>query len=281
MKTPDKSMYELTDRDWNIVLAVRRLLWKVVHSPLANAKQVEIVAKTIQKFECLPNVGENLDITIDLTGPLRIYGEHEITHSWQIMIDEHDLEVSSGGRFYRKSTGSDSFTCMTWTAAPGYQAELSDFSAYHQIVDDAMPFEPEIAKMDLSESGYILKVSLKGEDLAEGSKLMGKYAFLPSCENSEQIIEERADFLKAQEVHHIVPDGPSECDFCGRSFANRKYWIDGRIKDDILWANMCSGCFLQRGEGLGWGQGQLFAKQNGGVWLLVAGFDPHLSNDNI
>ena len=37
-------------------------------------------------------------------------------------------------------------------------------------------------------------------------------------------------------------------------------------------ANMCASCFELKGSGIGWGRGQLYAKQADGTWRLVAGF---------
>ena len=59
------------------------------------------------------------------------------------------------------------------------------------------------------------------------------------------------------------------------ALGDRLLRIDGRLKGEMMmWAHMCSSCFLASGEGLGWGDGQLFARKLDGSWLLVAGFPP-------
>jgi hypothetical protein len=37
---------------------------------------------------------------------------------------------------------------------------------------------------------------------------------------------------------------------------------------------MCVDCFNDRGVGIGFGKGQLYARQPNGDWRLVAGFQP-------
>ncbi|MCX6913947.1 MAG: hypothetical protein NT167_12995 [Verrucomicrobia bacterium] len=48
----------------------------------------------------------------------------------------------------------------------------------------------------------------------------------------------------------------------------------GRLRGQITFACMCAECFLENGEGIGWGKGQIYQKQPGGEWLTVAGFPP-------
>jgi hypothetical protein len=49
--------------------------------------------------------------------------------------------------------------------------------------------------------------------------------------------------------------------------------VDGRFRDSVVWGCMCADCFGFRGEGLGWGVGQLYLRNAEG-WLQVAGFSP-------
>ena len=67
---------------------------------------------------------------------------------------------------------------------------------------------------------------------------------------------------------------PEVCDCCNESFAGQQYMIDGGLKGSIAWANMCAECFFRVGKGIGWGDGQLYLKQDDGTWLKVAGFQP-------
>ncbi len=54
--------------------------------------------------------------------------------------------------------------------------------------------------------------------------------------------------------------------------AQRGLFVDGRLRNDLMWGNMCAACFNSKGAGIGWGEGQLYARQPNGDWRMVAGF---------
>ena|ERR1035437_1801480 len=64
------------------------------------------------------------------------------------------------------------------------------------------------------------------------------------------------------------------CDLCRCDLAEQGLFVDGRLRSDSRWANMCPRCFESNGASIGWGKGQLFAKQSDGQWRLVSGFSP-------
>ena len=77
------------------------------------------------------------------------------------------------------------------------------------------------------------------------------------------------------------PQFASDADDCGGcSNALDKYgvFIDGRLRGQLTWATLCAKCFIHIGEGVGWGKGQLYARQPNGDWRLVAGFPPKESD---
>jgi hypothetical protein len=47
--------------------------------------------------------------------------------------------------------------------------------------------------------------------------------------------------------------------------------VDGKVRNSHVWANMCSDCAFFCGDGIGWGMGQLYLKDEKGR-LLVGGF---------
>ena len=163
----EEDTYVIDERGRSIVLAAIDLLWKVVRSPFVTSHTVEATAKVIQVLEAIPREIDEIEATVQLGGPQRRYEDHEISHWWEVQVEEQSIKISSGGYFYRPSTGGDSFTSMQWTASPDYETELDDFSGNLGLVDDAMPFELEVAKIDLNEPGYSLTVLLDGEVLFE------------------------------------------------------------------------------------------------------------------
>jgi hypothetical protein len=278
----DEEEYVLNDRDRNVIAAAKQLLWKMARWPAVNAKQLMAVAKVLNVLEQLPQTSDDIDVSIQLSGPERKYGEHEIRHDWEVRIEGKLIVVSAAGSFYRPGTGHDSFTCLQWTAGPGSDADYCDYLDSCSIVDDAMPFEPEVARIDLSEPGYSLDVYMDGESV--DSDTTGEDEEFPDereeddcvapCDESERLLMARADFEGGDYFGKTYKAPPAQCDLCGRSFSTRALFVDGRLHNSLMWANMCSGCFLQRGEGLGYGQGQLFAHMTDGRWLLVAGWPP-------
>lgn len=63
---------------------------------------------------------------------------------------------------------------------------------------------------------------------------------------------------------------PEACDICGEPLKNRRFMIDGKVRGHSVWACMCSDCFLEMGEGIAWGKGQLYQQDTHG-WRLVGG----------
>lgn len=72
----------------------------------------------------------------------------------------------------------------------------------------------------------------------------------------------------AQSRYYTNP--PETCDICGEPLKNRRFMIDGKVRGYSAWACMCSDCFLEMGEGIAWGIGQLYQQDTNG-WRLVGG----------
>jgi hypothetical protein len=51
-------------------------------------------------------------------------------------------------------------------------------------------------------------------------------------------------------------------------------FIDRRLHGQSSWSHLCAKCFIRMGEGVGWGKGQLYARQPNKDWRMVAGFPP-------
>lgn len=77
----------------------------------------------------------------------------------------------------------------------------------------------------------------------------------------------------AQSRYYMNP--PEACDICGKPLKNRRFMIDGKLRGHSAWACMCSDCFIAVGEGIAWGEGQLYQQDTNG-WRLVGGECPEL-----
>ena len=83
-------------------------------------------------------------------------------------------------------------------------------------------------------------------------------------------LDKLVDMNFAKKKNRYFDGAPPECDICHCSFEDEKYMIDGKLKDHGAWACMCADCFKSFGEGIAWGQGQLYLRTFRG-WLLVGG----------
>lgn len=87
---------------------------------------------------------------------------------------------------------------------------------------------------------------------------------LGKCINRMEVLTKNPEFAL----------GAKACDICGRSLEGLGLYVDGKLRSQPGWGNMCAKCFSLGGVGLGWGVGQLYSHQLDGQWRLVAGFRP-------
>ena len=86
----------------------------------------------------------------------------------------------------------------------------------------------------------------------------------------ENELDQIADLTRGEECGEYYDPPPKQCDICKISLANKKYMIDGGVKKHFGWAIMCPDCHRIHGNGIGWGLGQLYRRQDD-QWLMVAG----------
>ena len=157
--------YIFSSEDYNIVSVTKELLWKIARSEMLSARQLEVIARALHVFEVLPSVIPDFEIQIQIVGPRRTFGTHEIYHWWNIGIEDCNVVVTSGGHFYRPATGGDAFSSMEWSASPEFATEYHDYLDSIAIVDDAQPFKSEIQSIDFSKPGYSLEVFENNEEI--------------------------------------------------------------------------------------------------------------------
>jgi len=90
--------------------------------------------------------------------------------------------------------------------------------------------------------------------------------------NFTKKIIEYIDIEEGESRGLFCDPAPEKCDICSKNFEDQDYFIDGALKGDTKWAYMCTECFLENGEGIGLGEGQVYKRQNDGKWLMVGGF---------
>jgi hypothetical protein len=84
-----------------------------------------------------------------------------------------------------------------------------------------------------------------------------------------------ANFLGPGGSFH--PSPPEKCDLCHCKLED--FYIDGRLDGGLMWGNLCSECFIEKGVGIGVGFGQIYGQSEEG-WSLVGGYPSNHSNED-
>lgn len=294
--------YELNSADLTVVKAAIQLLEKIVRAPFVTPAKTVSVSKALHVLKRLPSPSSEMTVSVTLTGPRRLFHgqgeEHEIYHWWEVEIEGTLITVSSRGHFYRQSTGGDAFIAMQWNAAPGCETDHGIYLDTLRIVDDAQPFHREVEQIDLSKPGYSISVSdddnplleemsdneeseSESEEEEEEEEANKESEAEPNSQEQSALplTQAEQELMAAADVARGLEEGefclpPESCDFCGEDLSNHRLFVDGRLRGQIAWGNMCAECFTRNGEGIGWGRGQLYQRQSDGEWLMVAGFRP-------
>lgn len=280
--------YVLSAFDSSFVAAAKLLVEKVLSGGAASAAQMVSAAKLLHVLNSLPKVNENLDVSLSVNGPSRTFGDITTLHWWNIRVSNGSLQLDCGGHIHQPDIGGDSFTCMIWEISPGEHPELSNFSDQLRMAPDLRTFQGGVSDVDFTSGNYSIEIgdsdnALLEEDEEEGDDsesddylddIAESVAFTISpVDVVEATLAECIDVdeVHAHEADYAAVDG--NCDFCQAPLDSLGLYVDGKLRGDMLWANMCARCFHARGEGIGWGKGQLFARQANGDWRLVAGFE--------
>lgn len=272
--------YILDEQDLAIIAATKTLLWRIVKQTSIDAKQLTAASKLIEVFENMPLARLDVTEAARVRGPTRRFGENEIWHYWHIEVERGEIRINSGGHFYRPSTGGDSFSSMSWVISPGCSSEFLDYLEHLSIVNDAAPYPDEVGDIEFSKPGYAIEIDERTveDDLAsdrpETDSRVEEMPVEPS-DKSEELLDKFVVNNPSNDTEREAQDPPDQCAFCKADVAHRKYYVDGKLKGNAMWANMCSRCFHAKGEGIGWGRGQLYQRQRNGDWIMVAGGPPN------
>lgn len=277
--------YKFSHEDDVIVSATCQLIDKLTQSKTLNPGQRISVAKAQYVLSRLPRFTEDLDLSVHITGPRRIFGEVETYHWWTVAIEGPQICVTGGGHFYRPSTGGDSFSTFRWATAPGCHSEYLDNLHTLAIVPDIAPFDVITDQIDFTKEKYEVEVTDAGnkflanddEDEASEDADDEDTPTLPlqvhPLDEADRSLAMMIDVAAVNQLPAEYAYGVERCDFCKRPESDFGLMVDGNVLGGGgSWANMCSKCFELKGEGIGWGKGQLYARQPTGSWRLVSGF---------
>ncbi len=280
--------YLLGDRDLEIVAAARMLLDKVSRSGRLRPAELVSVGKLLHLIARLPRPTPGLNVEVGVFAPERSFPNGVKTHHyWNVMVEGDLLSVSSGGYYSAPGTGGDSFTSLTWAAVPGEEPDLRDYTDGLSIVPDIQPMAGAVQRLDLSDGRFSFEVAdpenelldddaetPEVEDLEDDDK-GNDTGWLLSPQGADE--ERLAALVDAHDVDAREPQhafGVECCDICGRILEECGVFVDGQLRGQSTWANMCAACYAIRGDRIAWDAGQLYARQPSGAWRLVAGFPP-------
>lgn len=153
-----RKAYIFDQRDAQLLWAANVLLTKVAAGPRTRPGQLVSIAKLMHVTSVLPRVTEELNVSVSVSSPRQRFDEIETHHWWDVAVGDGELTISSGGHFYQRTTGGDTFTTMTWTAIPGHRTELEDHSESLWMVPDLRSYAQGVESIDLTSDGYSIEI---------------------------------------------------------------------------------------------------------------------------
>jgi hypothetical protein len=290
--------YQFNSNDRALLDAAIALLKKVIVAEVLRPAELVSVAKLLHVLTVLPKVTSGLEVTVSVTSPRRNFDEIETYHWWDVGVEGERLSIRSSGHFYRPSTGGDTFITTDWAAIPGEPAESNDYRASLRMVPDVQSFPEAVGSIDFKSRSFTVEITDQDNPLLEGNdepgdedtdeegdsepegeddmaELDGDTPAAWSVTPIDAVEARLASAINADEVEANDPGHAyciENCHLCGCALDQRGMFVDGWLRDHRETANMCALCFAASGKGLGWGVGQLYARQPEGGWRMVAGF---------
>jgi hypothetical protein len=151
--------YKLKTGDKAILSAAIVMLKKVAAAKTSEPDQLMSVSKLLNFISKLPEVPSGVDVSVTVSGPNRKFGDINTSDHWTVAVEGLWVSISSGGYFFRPSSGGDSFTTMTWSAAPGEIPDFRDYRDSLQIVPGLRSFSDGVEKIDLASGNYSLEIN--------------------------------------------------------------------------------------------------------------------------
>jgi hypothetical protein len=163
--------YQFDAKDHALLRAAATLLKKVAIAEGTKPAQLVSVAKLQHVLSLLPRATSEIDVTVSVSSPRRDFpDEIETMHRWEVAVEGQRLSISSGGHFFRPSTGGDSFTTMNWAVIPEEASELSDYIESLWMVPDVLTFPDGVASIDFASGGYTVEVTDEDNPLLEDNE---------------------------------------------------------------------------------------------------------------
>jgi len=200
--------YQFDAKDRTLLQAATTLLNKVAEAKATKPAEVVSLAKLQHALSLLPRVPSDIEVTVSVSSPRRNFGEIETWHWWEVAFEGERLSISSGGHFYRSSTGGDSFTTMSWAAIPEEASQLDDYRESLWMVPDVRSFPDGVASIDFAVGGYTVEVTdednaMLGEDESDVEEEL-------DAETDTEPVEDRSGTNANDEPVRVDTDLPSK-----------------------------------------------------------------------
>jgi hypothetical protein len=162
--------YQFEVRDAELLWSASVLLSKVIASGKIRPAHMVTIAKLQHILSVLPRVTEDVTASVSVCCPPHHFEEIETYHWWEFGVEDGLLRVTSGGHFYRPSSGGDTFTTMLWEAAPDQPTVLDDFSDGLRIVPDLRSYSEGVETIDFAVEDYSLVIVDPDNSLLEAEE---------------------------------------------------------------------------------------------------------------
>ncbi len=149
--------------------------------------------------------------------------------------------------------------------------EFADYRDDLSIVPDGKSFPDAVTTLDLSDGEYKFEINDPDNSLLEESAGLdegpeGEESPAEQDDDGNSWSLELRDAAEHKLAALVEPEevkskeaqyayGVGHCDVCGSSLDGLALFVDGALKGEIRWANMCPQCFLSKGTAVGWGSG--------------------------
>ena len=295
----------LFDRaDKMLVRFAATLMERAVAVPTVPWAKRATIAKLMHVFSRLPYRSQDLNVCTTISSPRKRYGDAEIYFYLSIGVESDQLAIRYGGYYYHPRSGGDSFTVFTWRADPGCDAEqvshLADLRVVTALVnpldvmrrmgetlnecsisiddddnelvgDDEIEDEPRTLDPQYDEAEEEPETDSDRDDDTDDDGQRPPLKIQPVTAADRELLQRVGAAQLASTHTGDYAYGISRCDHCGCALNSVGLFVDGATRDGS-WGNYCANCCLQYGVGVGWGKGQLYARQPDNKWVLVAGF---------
>jgi hypothetical protein len=168
--------------------------------------------------------------------------------------------------------------CMTAYFCLGDRRGVADFGKCI-LIDDASTVIDKSCLVDDKQfvingiEGYLVARVLKAIDADKSLYDENSHTDAQEIESDEEDDFGEEDFDgENDEMDETVWHGATTCDLCNCKIRGELF--DGKLRDSIEWAVMCTRCFVLYGEGIGWGRGQKYDQKDDGSFVLVGGGRP-------